>query len=850
MKKVLSIAMSIAIMLSLTLETFAVTTNETADTAETTETTTADLVAYNGTIEELPDYIEDSYNENKKAESIDIYDEDPFSFTTNNTDGTKTVEIFQTPIKYVEDEEIKFIDTKLEELSIFNKLSSKYIYECTKAPVKSFFPTHIKDGISITNDEYEIKCYPNIESKKLKLKDIFSKSIFSKPTLDKENILSYENVFDNNDIITYTPVSTGVKEEIIIEEYNGNNIYEFTVELKDLEPLYLSGDSIPLIDKSTGEEVAAISQIDMRDSSQGIAFNTSLFNKIELTKIDGDIYNLKIILDEEFLTNESTVYPVIVDPTLTFNADPIYDAPVFSGYPSTNFNSNTYNVVGYHNSTYGEGIAFIKINNIQNYIYINPGNITSAYLKVYEGSGKTSSATVGVYEPNSTWSNTSITYKNMPTLNSSPSSSITISSSGWYNFNIKNFIKNWLNNALQDGGKPQDNGLALKMTKTGVSSRHFCSANNSSYPPSIVINYTEDTSVKSGNYFIRTQYNPNKKAWNFLYADNSNSNVIQYEGNGNNYQVWKVTNLGNGYYTLHSKGLTTHAIGVASSTPTNGTNVGLYTSSAGNRIKFRIIKNADGTYRILSACGNKTMSLDVCGPSDVSGANIQTWQYLGVSQHRWKFYVAAPCGKLSYWNINSDASSYFTNKHLKIYVEKSNNISSLIMTKTNIKLWVANALKAWEDIGVTYDFTTSSSDCDIYIKGATRNEVYGSSEEIAHLTADAVTKGFDNGSIGDYVGRAYSPDGWKKIYTTEKKVIYLIWDTEDDDSYGSITENYSTKIWKLITMHEIGHALGFEGHTKEYTVMTPYWTDAYDRNNFSPSQDEINHLKQFYDKVS
>ena len=836
MKKFLSVAISIAIMLSLTLETFAVTTNETAgtaDTIETTESSTADLVSYNGTIEELPDYIEDSYNENEKAESIDIYDEDPFSFTTNNTDGTKTVEIFQTPIKYVEDEEIKFIDTKLEELSIFNKLSSKYIYECTKAPVKSFFPTHIKDGISITNDEYEIKCYPNTENRKLNLKEFFTKNVFSKPTLDEENVLSYENVFDNNDIITYTPVSTGVKEEIIIEEYNGNNIYEFTVELKDLEPLYLSGDSIPLIDKSTGEEVAAISQIDMRDSSEGEAFNTSLFNKIELTKIDGDIYNLKIILDEEFLTNESTVYPVIVDPTLTFNADPIYDAPVFSGYPTKNFNSNTYNVVGYHNSTYGEGIAFIKINNIQNYIYINPDNITSAYLKVYEGSGKTSSATVGIYNPKATWSNTSITYKNMPTLPSSPYSSITISSSGWYNFNIKGFIKTWLTNALQDGGKSQDYGLALKMTKTGVSSRHFCSANNSSYPPSIVINYTEYTAAKEGEYVIRSQYNPNGTGWNFLYADKAKSNVIQYEANGNNYQIWKLTNLGNGYCTLYSKALPTNAIGVASSTPTNGTNVGLYTSSAGNRIKFRIIRNADGTYRVLSACGNKNMSLDVSGPSDASGANIQTKTYTGAAQQRFKFYKAAPCGYLKYWYDDTDEISHIASSKIKVYVSKDSDFK---MSLSTLEAYVDYAMDAWDDLGYTYELVDSASECNIHVKGISRE----TATEIAKDSTDApgMTLTLSNTKTQkNEEGKAYSVDGWKDVYSTTKRYVYIVWDT-------ALTN--TSKEWQTIVIHEIGHALGHEGHTGRKSVMMDSLAKIKEVNIYTPNTYNFRQMQQVY----
>lgn len=428
----------------------------------------------------------------------------------------------------------------------------------------------------------------------------------------------------------------------------------------------------------------------------------------------------------------------------------------------------------------------------------------------------------------------------MPSLNASPYTSITISSSNWYNFSIKGFIKNWLNNALQDGGKSQNYGLALKMTTTGVSSRHFCSANHSTYPSSIIINYTEDTSVKSGNYFIRTQYNPNKKAWNFLYADNSNSNVIQYKGNGNNYQVWKVTNLGNGYYTLHSKGLTTHAIGVASSTPTNGTNVGLYTSSAGNRIKFRIIKNADGTYRILSACGNKTMSLDVCGPSDVSGANIQTWQYLGVSQHRWKFYVAAPCGKLSYWNSNSDTVSYHPNKHLKICVEKSAGFKKL---KTTLKSYVKSALNNWSALGITYEFTDSSTECDIYVKGVTF------SEAIAITAIATGADGFTMNTSSSNLGKAYTPSGWRNVQSIDKKSVYIIWSTSED-GYIYPSEDFSANGWESLISHEIGHALGYEGHTKVETLMYEDRITTPKNNITTPSEDEINHLLQLYNKVS
>lgn len=118
------------------------------------------VLKYNGTVDELPEHIIQSYHNNPKAESLDVYDENLYSITTNNTDGTKTLEIFQAPIKYIEDNEIKFIDTTIEEVSALNRLVSNKYYECTNTPVKSHFPEKLEDGVSVENDSFSIKCYP------------------------------------------------------------------------------------------------------------------------------------------------------------------------------------------------------------------------------------------------------------------------------------------------------------------------------------------------------------------------------------------------------------------------------------------------------------------------------------------------------------------------------------------------------------------------------------------------------------------------------------------------------------------------------------------------------------------
>ncbi len=607
-------------------------------------------------LSDLPSAIAESINSAEKTpvEIINHETDDMYSITVKNDDGTNTLYVFQTPIKYEENNTVKLkkdiVTASAEKLSLF----TDYEFESVNNEIKGFYPKNISDGIKVEYDDYEVTLMPFSENKS---------SLLSLNNADNavktENTISYSEVFGSNISLEYSSTLNGIKENIIIEKYDGRNTFDFIIDTNGLLPEKLAGDSIPLLDPETGEMKLYIGQINAKDSYVGNNENDevhfTLFNSLKLEKIDSSQYKLTVIVDKDFLESETTVYPVTVDPTISMSTSNMADAPVYSGYPSTNYYTNDYNMVGYHGSSYKEATTYIKLKSLSSYKYINPTKISSVYYNVYEGSGRTSSATINVRGAASEWTDSAITHSNKPGL-SSPVSSLTISSSGWYNFNITSLFKNWLKHELKESELNPNYGFALAASTTGVSSRHFCSANNTNYPPSIIVNYSEDTSVADGAYYIRSKFSD-------LYLDteqdvNANGNVIQYPFHGNDNQVWVVKYQGNGYYKLHSPWYDeAKCLDVESEPTVNGSNVDVYDDVDGDYILFKIVSNNDDddTYRIISKWSGNQKVLDVCGPSDQATANIQIWDYVGGDQQKWYFEPVSNGAAVGYRNV-SDAN--------------------------------------------------------------------------------------------------------------------------------------------------------------------------------------------------
>ena len=126
----------------------------------------------------------------------------------------------------------------------------------------------------------------------------------------------------------------------------------------------------------------------------------------------------------------------------------------------------------------------------------------------------------------------------------------------------------------------------------------------------------------------------------------SGANVWQYEENNTDAQKWIIKEVGDGSYNIISKcnGL---YLDVLHAETRNGTNIHVHTGNGtdAQKFKFEKVKEeeilegkrtiADGIYNIKTNL-NEKYGLDVSTASKSNGANIQLYEYVNVSQQKFK----------------------------------------------------------------------------------------------------------------------------------------------------------------------------------------------------------------------
>ncbi|MCP1188559.1 DNRLRE domain-containing protein [Priestia flexa] len=299
----------------------------------------------------------------------------------------------------------------------------------------------------------------------------------------KDNQVFYRNVLTSTDLRN-TVFDQSVKEDIILQKYEGYNKFRFYVSTK-LEANVNENGSVSF-KNAKGDTVFSVprpymsdSNVDKDSGEPQISYDVHY----ELKK-SGDGYELTVIADQKWLTNKDRAYPVYIDPTITLGASD--DTFVTDAYPTTNYDkfwessSGYYSLkVGKYDSASGTNYAFVKPDTSK----LKGAIIDSANFNIYTAHSYSSTATnVWLDRVDGSWSPGSVTWNTKPGSTNIATASVAKGQTA--NFDVTNTVKDWV-----AGTKP-NYGFKLHENGNGQSYwKKFYASENSSNKPYLSVNY-------------------------------------------------------------------------------------------------------------------------------------------------------------------------------------------------------------------------------------------------------------------------------------------------------------------------------------------------------------------------
>ena len=215
---------------------------------------------------------------------------------------------------------------------------------------------------------------------------------------------SYKSIYNNVDLDCIVS-TTGVKENIILENADAQNEFEIEYNIKGLKAKQIDNRTIKLYKGK--KEVYSITAPCMYDADG----NTSSDLSFEIISNKSNVLKVKLTADRGFLNSWGRAYPVTIDPEVSFYGSQNTESVYINEYsPNTNYSSNNILYVGTEGSN--NYSSLIKCKNIEQ-TYMNK-QIVSAKLQMSQAK-LNEDVSIDVYPITSDWTSSSATYNNVST---------------------------------------------------------------------------------------------------------------------------------------------------------------------------------------------------------------------------------------------------------------------------------------------------------------------------------------------------------------------------------------------------------------------------------------------------
>ena len=393
--------------------------------------------------------------------------EDLHTFVFQNLNGTRTM--------YVMDENVKYIDANGKAIDKdITLVSNSKGFGIVQNEVELLIPNSPQTGISMEHDGYSITLTPQGLVTRASAKQ-------------EENSVVYEGAFGTNTSLKYTPLLSGIKEDIILTSYMQNVRYTFVLETDGLCVRQNEGKYC-LVNPAQKDPVFYLGDILVYDAIGKPDMGTMTVTTVE----EGQEYLLTITVDDDFLSDPTTEYPVTIDPTITVSdsttSGSIEDAPIFQNYQNSNFGTYAYNRVGTPSAAYGVGRTVVRLRGLidsEEYQNITENQIIAASFYVTEASGGAAQMVELYPLKNTTWTESNVTWGNVGEISGALDSGALLSYNREADFDITALVIAWKNGTLNE-----EAGFILKHSNESLN-KAICSSefSTASKRPRVVVTY-------------------------------------------------------------------------------------------------------------------------------------------------------------------------------------------------------------------------------------------------------------------------------------------------------------------------------------------------------------------------
>lgn len=508
-------------------------------------------------------------------------------------DGNDVAYFFQYPVKYVDENgKTKDISTAITEknentrdiirLPGCSVDLSGFEYASEENAIKIYYD-NTTDGKSANivakKGEYTITLSPIINEKGMSETPFKGKLVEYKDRQDKTKKgeyagIEYCGVFGENTAVVYNTTYTGFKETIRLDCKPETNRFSFRLNTSGLIPLINETGNIILCDKYNDNVIARIAQIYVYDSSAESKYTLKSNYEIYRKDLYSDEYIITLNIDENFLNDDTTTYPVYIDPTTDFvSSSSINDAPIYSGLPNAACGSNYFNCIGYVDSLYQMGSLMVKFPGLRDSTWFNSldnsrinGVIYNAY-KVGGGYNPNGNSSVNVYYYlGSVWDESTVTYSsaNISSNSGNIIKNVPMNSNTRYMIDITTAAIAWKN-----GTQNYDKGLVIKNASTAnnhnlecdiASVEYGCNV-NSSVMPYITVVYNSGNISTAFTYLDEPAFDFARKYYE----------TVDYTRIEHGATIYKYNNK---YYYYNPHHGQPHSITISTSVPSGAVYIG------------------------------------------------------------------------------------------------------------------------------------------------------------------------------------------------------------------------------------------------------------------------------------